>query len=549
MRSAMPRLVALAIIPFSIYGCSKKQADPPQPKPTEAAVIPAPKGLVAELVLPNPGETWAKVRTAMGGPLTMLPAHGGVLATTAFDLPPTAAELFDVNLPAVGAVIEDEGRYAAVLAFHVKDGPKLAELATTGDYGRYVKKPDAESGIVLLEPKEAVPGPALGVAGNYLTVASRSSDLTRFAPFVTKVLSTRPAPKEDVVALVPPKSLTHITSLLKEQWEAMSSQVTLSFSNGSKILDKVNYVFDYMSSLEDGRIALSLEDGLAHVLVEATYKAGSKQGEALAKAPKGDAKALLELPAQSVIAVLFRENKEARHEAVTEGLAALEGIEPAQKQKIDEVLRAFADSRGETVTVGVIRKNDKFAFVAKGQVENEEAFKKAVPELLKTLQVPGVAQSVETFIGPFQLEKTSAQGAVHSARLTRKTAPTTTFVRIDPESLPTQLDIVWEVRDSAFFAAADNSKDVKKTLTAIKGAESKLADTPHVAKLVNDLQGDVAFAFLINFHGVDDATDKPNPDKAPVLFTAGRLEGNKGFVRLDMPQSGLRDIAMMASGL
>src|SRR5690606_27024870 len=103
-----------------------------------------------------------------------------------------------------------------------------------------------------------------------------------------------------------------------------------------------------------------------------------------------------------------------------------------------------------------------------------------VPELLKTLQVPGVAQSVETFIGPFQLEKTSAQGAVHSARLTRKTAPTTTFVRIDPESLPTQLDIVWEVRDSAFFAAADNSKDVKKTLTAIKGAESKLADTPHV---------------------------------------------------------------------
>jgi len=564
MRSGMPRLVAVALISFSVYGCSKNKPEPSEAKPAEPVVIPTPKGLVAELALANPGETWVKVRAAMGGPLAMLPTQGGVLATTAFDLPPTAAELFDMNLPAVGALIEEEGRFAAVLAFHVKDGPKLAELATTGEFPRHVKKADAASGVILLEPKEATPGPAIGVSGNYLTVAARSSDLTRYAPFVTTVLPSRAAPKEDVVALATPDGLAHLVSMLKTSWEeskaeldALDQMVKAQLGPDASSADRKKLLFDnvdravaVVSDLDEARLSLSLVDGLAHLRLGAKPKAGNgAASEYLATIAQGDAKALLDLPAQTAVAMLVRDTREAREKALVDGLAALEGIEPEQKAKVEETLRAFAEARGDTMALGVLWQEGNAALVAKGTVNDEKLLGKAIPEVLKLAAVPAFAKSVESAIGPFKLGAPSTQAGIQTVRMTRKTGQVAPAALLSPDAIPPQLDIAWSIEGSTFYGTIAR-KDAKKNIGALKSEGGKLGENADIAKLVNGVDGDVAFALLVGPRKLmSELTGKPAPEEAPILVSAGRSGAKEAVIRIDMAQIALRDIAMLASGL
>lgn len=564
MRYRMPRIVALVAISFSLYGCSKKKAEPSEAKPATPATIPAPKGLVAEIVMANPAETWAKVRDVMGGPLALVPAQAAMFATTAFDLPPTAAEQFDMNIPAVGAIIDDGGRFAAVMAFHVKDGPKLAEIATTGDSARYVKKPDDPSGVVLLEPKQPNPGPALGISGNYLTVASRSSDLTRFAPFVTTVLSSRPAPKEDVVAVAPREGLAHLVSRLESKSEQAKQELVamdamlkaqlgpdaVSVDRAGLLLEQLDRVIAVASDLEEARFALALEGDFVRARLAAKAKDGDgAASEYLAQMAQGDAKPLLDLPLQSAIGIIFRDTREARQKAVANGLAALDAaIEPAQKEKIEETLRAHAEARGDAVTLGAFWDNGNFAIVGKAEVQDRERFAKVVPEMLKVFGLPGFAQSFENIIGPFKLGAPSAKAGVHTARLTRTPKAATKPALLAADALPTQFDIVWAVENSAFLAVAP--KDAKKALETLKSEGGKLSEHADVANLVGGVDDDVAFALLVRpLKIMSELTGKPVPDAAPMLVSAGRSANKEAVVRIDIHQQALRDIVMLANTL
>lgn len=564
MRSRIPRVVAFVAISFSLYGCSKKKAEPSEAKPAAPVAIPAPKGLVAEIVLANPGETWAKVRATMGGPLAMLPAQGGIFAATVFDLPPTAAEQFDMNIPAFGAVIDDDGRFAAVLAFHVKDGPKLAEIATTGEYARYVKKPDAPSGVVLLEAKEENPGPALGISGNYLTVASRSTDLTRFAPFVTQTLSSRKASKEDVVLLAPREGIAHLASRLRANWEQTKAELdgidamvkaklgpdASSASRTRMLVENFDRAISIAADFDEARLSLALEGDFFRVRFGAKPKEGEgAASQYLAEMGRGDAKPLLDLPAETAFAMLVRANRDVREKAITDGLAALDPIEPAHKEKIEATLRAFAEARGDAMTIGALWEKGGLALVAKANVHDEKLLGKTIPDLLKLSEIPAFAEPIETVIGPFKLGAPSAQAGIQTARMTRKPGSTAQAALLSPDAVPPQLDIAWAIEGSSLFATIAH-KDAKKTLASLKGESGKLGENADIAKLVGGVDGDVAFALLLNPRKImSELTGKPATEEAPILVSAGRSEAKEAVVQIDMPQSALRDIAMLASEL
>lgn len=564
MSRLQTRAFALTLTALAL-GCSKKPEPPAGP--VTLAAVPPPKGLVAELSIARPGATWAQVRTTMGGPAAMLPASGGLLATTIFDLPPTAAELFDMEIPALGAVVENEGRFAVVLAFHVKDGPKLAEIASTGEAARFTKKPDANSGIVLLDPKEAESGPALGIAGNYLTIAARPADIVAYAPYVTRTLPSRPAAKEDILATLPKAGLAHLVGQIRSEWEELREErskleAMMNAQLGGKgspssfgYLDKrAASALEILDNLDDARLSLSLEGGFAHVRLAAKPAEGAgAASRAISAMAPGDAKPLLDLPADSAIAVVYRDTAQVRETSATEQVALFEEtygpeLKPSDKALFEQTLKGWAKGRGDWMSVGAVWDRDGVSLVARSAVSDTAVLEKAIGDWLRMTEVPAFAEPLSSILGPFKIAAPSTQKDFKTSRITRK-AGVVPATLLPSDALPSQLDMAWSVNEQAFVAAI--GKDAKAAYMPVaKGTGSKLADVPEAAKLVNALDGDVSFALFAEPRKVVSAvTGKPAPEAAPVLVSFGRSGTNEAWVRLDVSQYALRDLAMLASGL
>lgn len=557
---------ALALTLTALAASCSKKTEPPA-APTVLPAVEAPKGLVAEIAIPRPGATWASIRTAMGGPFAMLPASGGMLATMSFDLPPTAGELFDMDIPALGAVVQDDSRFAVVLAFHVKDGPKLAEIASTGDNASYTKKPDAGSGVLFLAPKEDNDGPALGISGNYLTVASRGDDLVRFAPFVTRTLPTRPVPQGDIVATAPRAGLAQVTKLVRAGFEGLradraefAAAMRERFGGHAKPGEPFDYLdrqteraLAVFEDLDTAHLALTLEGGFVRLKLAAKAKTGDgAAARYLATLAPGDAKPLLDLPAESTVAAVFRDTKEARAEGIADQLEMLaqghwEELKPADKSRIEQALRGWAEGRGDWMSFAGIWNPEGIGFVAHTAVSNPAILDKAMGDFLRLSDIPVFAKPFELVLGPFKLTPPSAQAGLKTVRLNRKPGAVGARSFFDTEALPKQLDVVWSVDENALVTAI--GKDAKGTWAPIaKGTGKKLGDLPTVAKLVGALDGDVSFALMAQPRQVISAlTGKPAPEEAPVLLSVGRSGTTEAWLRLDASELALRDLAMMAS--
>src|SRR5262249_45597995 len=155
------------------------------------APVPAPDGLLSEIVVPHPDRTWELVRSSVGGS-PLVPSSPAVFLGDILGLPVSALEQLDLGVPMVGAVSDTRDEIAAVVGIHVKDGARFVELVTAPT-GRFTKGA-TEDGVIALTPTAAKEGGwAYAVSGNYLVVGQSRAALAKFAPFVTRTLPGRPA--------------------------------------------------------------------------------------------------------------------------------------------------------------------------------------------------------------------------------------------------------------------------------------------------------------------------------------------------------------------
>lgn len=558
----LPKVFVFTVA-IGVIGCSKKKEA--EIIPVQPAAIAAPAGLVSEITIARPGATWTKLRAAIGGPAMILPSSFGMLASTVFDLPNTTAELFDPEIPALGAVVEEGERFAVVLAFHVKDGPKLAELASTGEDAVYTKRSDAESGVTLLSPKDDEPGPALGISGNYLTIAARDTDLTRFAPFVTRTLPARPVPEEDIVALAPQAGIDHIAKLVRTGWEDWKAQSAVfealmqtQLGDGAASGPEVDYLATqtekgvaFLDDLSEARVSLSIKSEFVHFDLKAKPKSGDGAAtRALAAMAPGDAKPLLALPAASVLALTYRDTKESRVEAAGDQLALIEKsftdiLPAAEKAKYAESLRAWASSRGDWLSLGVLYANGDTAALVRSAVSDAAGLDRAISESLhRFATVPAFSQILAPILGPYKLSSPSTKPGPKSVRLSRRGGGES-IALLPSANFPKEFDLAWDVNENEMVAAM--GKDAKSLVAKIP--TPSFAESPAIAKLLGSLEGDVGFALLAQPRKiVAELTGKTAPEEAPVLLAVGRNGTKEAWLRVDMSQFALRDLAMMMSG-
>src|SRR5262245_42985853 len=129
----------LALLLAVSAGCKRTPQVEPALGERALAPVPAPDGLLSEIVIPHPDRTWELVRSSVGSS-PFVPNSPVVFLGDVFGLPVSALEQLDLGVPIVGALVDTRDDIAAVVGIHVKDGPRFVDLVTSPT-GRFTKGP------------------------------------------------------------------------------------------------------------------------------------------------------------------------------------------------------------------------------------------------------------------------------------------------------------------------------------------------------------------------------------------------------------------------
>src|SRR6185369_11658849 len=86
-------------------GCKRTPQVEPASGEHVMAPVPAPDGLLSDVVVPHPDRTWDLVRASVGGS-PLVPASPAVFLGDVLGLPVSALEQLDLIVPIVGAVVD-----------------------------------------------------------------------------------------------------------------------------------------------------------------------------------------------------------------------------------------------------------------------------------------------------------------------------------------------------------------------------------------------------------------------------------------------------------
>lgn len=535
--------------------CSKEtQAPEVLPVATVLSPVPAPAGLVAELVVGNPETFWSKLRIGVGGGSMFLPNGFGALTCSLFGLPITVAGEVDGAVPMVGVVADDNATHAGqgVLAIHVKDGARFVDQLTLGQGARFVAKAEATTGIRLLTVTQGTTPRAMGVLGNYLLVAQDDASLLALGPYAARTLSTRSAPGEDLVLDVPAAALSGpiaeriALSAKKFEQQPLSSRK----GNVASALDLVGGASGLVAVLgrvESARISLSISNEAAEVRAVFSPKKGEDLGKSLSF---GDASPLLALPREVILGLLLRSAQNGEG-VENNGAAALATLIASRREGVDReaLAKVFSEAAIEppqTLSVGVSMSTTGPMVFARGPLRDAKETEKkleGLSKLLSSKDVKALAKDEGFGVVYAKTVLENLPGTVHRLRISKKPEPG----QKQNDALPTSVDVLLEVRNETLEAAT--GLDAREALRLVRLAEgpTSLGGDEVMRAAVERAGKNVALAALIDgaavlarFRGTN-----PGETRTPLMVTLGRDgEGaDKPLVlRLEMPSSALREV-------
>ena len=193
---------------FLLGGCSSCRKDTPPGESVGVALavdapVPAPEGLLAELVIPTPDATWSKLQRGIGGATALFPTTTGGLICAVAGIDPSLGPEIDGASPVYGALAQDHEDVAYAFAVKLVDARRAQTVLVDAEGARYAAK--EEGGMTTLSPKGGAPlRTALAIArGGFLIVAGKAADLTRLGPYVHRTLPARPLPAVSVALEIP----------------------------------------------------------------------------------------------------------------------------------------------------------------------------------------------------------------------------------------------------------------------------------------------------------------------------------------------------------
>lgn len=573
------RLVAALVLgsALTLGACSSdKKPEDAGAATTTAAVVPAPAGLLANVVLATPEATWQKARLLAGGGALFLPPSLGGMLTTLLGLPIGIAAEIDGGIAVVGA-IADEGTQPpalrapqglevklpkgsppplATIGVHVKDGGRFVDQLTKGEGARWTSHIHTASAITVLEPKDGRSDVALGVLDNYLLIARTAAALSSLGPYVARTLPSTRMPSDDLAIEAPEASLTGpLSERIKTAWESFKPKPDATPTAAGALLSVDRTFETFLTILGDAaeaRLTVNLEQGI--VRTRAELRAKPSQGPArklMVELASGDAKPLLDLPADTLVAGLWREHAADRKaQAETRTDAILELLDrraaPADRAALTAALSGLGAGRGDWVTMGLRFGGTGPSGFLRGAVADAGALTRAASDLT-ALAKRGVFRDWldEAAISVATKKATLPNvGEVERVRLVlnrkgaaKKGAPL-------PSSSPSSIDLLYAIDKDLLLAAT--GLDASEAYTEIAKAKTgRLGGIDGARAGVDGLGEGVAFAlFAEPLRLIGSLEGHPGEGRSAPVFLAAGASPQAGtlWLRLDTANAAVQEL-------
>jgi hypothetical protein len=552
----------LAVSFGALLGCrSKGGADAAPSASAAVAEVPAPQGLLAELTLGNPKDTWQRLRLLLGEAAQALPSSLPVLLTTSLSLPPAAAGNLDEGLPMVGVLLSrsDSSEPDAVLGMHVVSGAELVASLTLGDAAKF-RRVEVAPHLVRLLPAPGLPelNGVLGVSGNYLLVATRVEALAAAGRFVAEALPRRASNDVGLRVQASQQVLSgSISRVLRQAWQAQRAALEArdraereakgrapDFADPAVLLGGMDSTVESWLGVLEGSRELLFEvvpegDRLRVELSltpAATGPAAQLAGELLT----GSIAPLLALPASTRAALLFRGSDAGAEAEPGQGAAQLFGerLDPKQAARLSEALGALWRARRGAIVIGLVAAPSP-ALSFDCEVNDPVAFTSAIGETVGLVQLPVVSKWLTGTLGQPTLTLGKPNAGVSTARLQLHSSK-----RPPGLPLPTDLRLAWAASDGVGRLVASSDA---KLVPASLAEGPRLGATSWLARSEATLAASVATALYVDVGqlvggpgGASSGVD------AHLLLSFGK-RGERVAVRLEAAPGALGSLRALAA--
>ncbi len=573
------RLASLALAFAMLPACSKDSAGPGGAAPAQIAAtpVPAPAGLVAELLAPKPGALWVKLRALGGQKLSLAPASLPGALGLFLGLPAAAAEQVDAEAPMTGASVMQAEMDMPVVTLKLKDPPRFIAAVSGTPEARYVAKDDPATHVTVLTPKagQSALGPSLGVLGDRLLIAYAPDALLQAGPYAARTLPARAMPAEDATvtsshdALAGPlrdrvKRFWADTkaSLEKDAKDARAQKGEPDFGSPEAVVAQMDQQFQsldvLLSDLAEARTVLQIDEWGLHV--RAVVKPLAKDGPAateLAALTVGDLGPLYDLPADVSFAALFRENQAAREKNKVQQMQNVDRIfagklSDKDRSTVRDLYDQWSKGRGDWLSVGGGFRGGVGVVYGQAAVADEAQLDKALRGVLGLPKVPTFGNMITSHFGDVKVSPPAPLAD-----------PKGTFVKIDrtpprevdkkkPSDKATKdakstLELGWWFDKAGLsYVLGASAKELSTELT--KGKDAGLRTDPEVRRALElvDADKDASVAFMVlPMRLLQSLLLKKAPpqraEAAPMLLVLGRSKED-GYLRIDAATRAVQEL-------
>ncbi len=407
-------LVLLILVTIAPLGCDgPNKSGGSNSAATTRPTVPAPPGLLADIVFATPRLSWTDLRGAVGGPAILLPRSLGGLVVNLVGFPLRAVQEVDEQLPIVGAAVlpgapPDGGGVdsaSALIAFgvHVKDGARLLRVLTMGPDARFTSKRDQASRVVWLERKTEqakgrVKEATVAVLENYLLIANSAEAVRQAGPYLAYNLSRRKAPSEDLVVELTAAATRVTLGRWLSRWSSrLSGGADLLLDKMAPLLDLQDASKTVQALLNDigrARFAVSLLPTTIRLVarLEPRNDEAKKRFAALSTVAPAQ---LLKLPDDTLVAARWTETAAGRRRRAEARGKALEQALAVESTALKKALLGVAESRGDRTLVAVRCSGVGVTGFASGQVEKGARLRESLNELIALRKQPAVAAKLK----------------------------------------------------------------------------------------------------------------------------------------------------------
>lgn len=552
--------VAMAIATGA--GCSKDA--PPTPTVPTSVVeteVPAPATLLAEVSIPTPNATWAKLQRNIGGVVGILPSSFGGLVATLTGLELGFADEVDGVAPAyaaLGAPAVEGSAVSFVIATKLVELRRVRALLLAGDTSKF--KAREEGSLTYLTGPTKDYAMALTASG-YLLVGGSEADIAALGPYAYRTLPKRAPANEAVVVTVPKASLRGpLRSQLLASWahfmaEKLEQDEQMRKAHGGRapdfadpkgILSVLDAVVQKRAQLLEHLDGATLRVETLDTRLRGTVSLSGAAADPVVKSglvdrSTGDASTLLGAPSDAAISLFFHDDaaeREKRVEDLVADVGAVFGkrLGDAETKRARDIAAAWSKARGDALRCDVYWADQKHLGL-QTQGGKADELDRAGAATVDLLRAP-------FFKEPLKLKSLDAK----PQELSGQKMQTARMVRTGKNLWFDALEGAWGTKDGVSGVVIGDA--AAAFLSSTWAPPKRLGDDPEIAAMVKDLGSRCSFALVARPSVFDPR--KPDPVGPPVVVGWGRdaaKAGEAGFGRVEMTYPLARELIRHFSGL